>query len=234
MKKAQSPPPNCYTSLMLKAVIFDMDGVLIDSISFAYQARQKLLAEHGIDIAQVPDQHGEQHRGSSIRTLLAAVKDHTGTDINEQAFADKAIIALRQYLSAHNLSADPYLVRLLDDLQRHHVRCAVATSGMRQGVFSKLSALGITEYFSVIVTANDVVDLKPAPDVYLKAAEQLGLDPKECVAVEDSTAGVSSAKAAGCKVIGFIKYNRGAVLEDADATMSDWNECTIERLNLLY
>jgi beta-phosphoglucomutase-like phosphatase (HAD superfamily) len=112
------------------AVVFDMDGVLIDSVEAAYRVRQQLLAEHGVDLAKIPDPHGEAHKGSSARDLLTAVEHSTGVHIDEDAFVTAAVPAQSKELQGAR--TDPDLAALLEELERHGIPCAVASGGREQ------------------------------------------------------------------------------------------------------
>jgi beta-phosphoglucomutase len=192
---------------MIKAVIFDMDGVLIDSVQVGLRIRKKLLRRYHVDLDSIPDPQGENHRASSLKSLLANIKAHTGIQIDHDEFAQQSLELMRQEFSEDSAPADPELIRFLEELKDHGVICAITSSGLRPGVDIKLSALGIRRYFSVIVTGSDVKEHKPDPKPYLYTIKQLALSPNECLIIEDSLTGVQSGLAAGCRVIGFSQYN---------------------------
>jgi release factor glutamine methyltransferase len=211
------------------AVIFDVDGVLIDSVAAAYRVRARLLAKRGVDMAQVPDPHHEDHKGSSLKGLLAAVKQHAGVTIDEASFGKEMVAGLYDELKGSQ--PDPALIALLDELKQHSIPCAVASSGRREGVLNKLDILGITDYFAAIVTADDVTKHKPDPEIYVLAAKRLRLDAQQCVVIEDSVAGAAAGRAAGCSVIGFTKYNddKGGLAE-VNLTVDNWSQLSYASL----
>lgn len=217
---------------MIKAVIFDIDGVLIDSVQMGLRARRHLLAQYGVDLDTVPDPQGEGHRATSLKMLLACVKDYTGVEIDPHDFAALS----RQHMRAElqTLVVDPGLVAFLEDLKSHKIACAVASSGLREGVEYKLNLLGIKSYFSVIVTAAEVEEHKPHPAPYLYAMKQLGVSPQDCVIFEDSLTGIQAGCAAGCAVIGFTQYNQPhGAFPDVAATINSWNDVSFEKLKRL-
>jgi HAD superfamily hydrolase (TIGR01509 family) len=216
---------------MIKAVIFDMDGVLIDTATAGRQVRKNILAGYGVDLDTVVDPQGEAHRASSLKTLLAAVAEQHGTHIDFDEFAEQGIAQLDQDLQARGVTADPALVTFLEALQQHSIACAIVSSGLRQGVNSKLRILGIEQYFKFIVTGSDVAEHKPHPEGYLHAMAKLGVPPQECVVFEDSLTGGLAALAAKCQVVGFVQYNlTQEALPGTLATVKSWSDIDYEKL----
>lgn len=219
---------------MIKAVIFDMDGVLIDSVEIGFQARKKLLVQYGVDLDAVPDPQGENHRAASLKMLLASVKAHSGIDINYDEFAKISRKRMRKDFEGSGMSADPHLVTFLEELKSRSIECAIVSSGLREGVDIKLEVLGIRQYFTTIVTGSDVSEHKPNPRPYLFALESLALSSEDCVVFEDSLTGVQAAQAAGCKVVGFMQYNASVKpLPGVVATVKSWQDVnynTLERM----
>lgn len=219
---------------MIKAVIFDMDGVLIDTVESGFRIRKSLLAQHGVDLDAIPDPQGEGHRAASLKNLLGNVKDYSGIHIDHDGFAELARKHMREELHAQGISADPGLVTFLKDLKVNRVTCAVTSSGLREGVDIKLDILGIRQYFSVIVTGSDVKEHKPHPTPYLYTLKKLHLAPENCVIFEDSLTGIEAGLGAGCKVIGFTQYNLSEKsLQGVTATVRNWNEISYDKLERL-
>jgi len=219
---------------MVKAVIFDMDGVLIDSVQAGLRVRKKLLARYGVDLDTVPDPQGEDHRAASMKTLLASVKQHNGLAIDPDEFAKLSTKHMYRELQESGVSADPGLITLLKDLRNHGIACAIASSSLRTPVTNKLKILGIKQYFSVIVTGSDVAEHKPHPAAYLAAAAKLGLPPRDCIVIEDSLTGAQAGLAAGCRVIGFSQYNPPKEpLPGVVMTVENWNDISYDKLSRL-
>lgn len=216
---------------MVKAVIFDMDGVLIDTVELGLAVRKQLLARYDVDLDTVPDPQGEGHRAASLKHLLASVESSYGIDIDPDEFAKLSIEHMRSSLHKHVKSADPGLVTFLDELKEHNIPCAIASSSLRAGIETKLEVLGIKDYFTVIVTGSDVTKHKPNPEVYLRVIADLHIPPEACVIFEDSLTGVQAGRAAGCKVVGFTQYNPPKTpLPDVCLTVKNWSEISYKQL----
>lgn len=202
-----------------------MDGVLIDSIASAHKARKVLLAKYGVDIDTLPDPQNENHRGSSVATLLADVKLHHDLSIDVASFASEAIDFINQDLITREITVDPDLVRFLQDLQRHDVKRAITSSGLTRSSDNKLRILGIRDYFDLIVSGDDVQEHKPSPKPYEYTADRLAIETSECIIIEDSLTGIQSGRDAGGHVIGFTKYNPDyAAFPASIPIINDWNE----------
>ncbi len=214
---------------MIKAAIFDLDGVLIDSAALVVKTRREVLASHGVDIDSVPDPHEQGHMGSSTKNILAAVKEHLDISIDEKAYSDNFTEKIRKGLKDSNVTVDPALLDFLKDLKEHNVICAIATASRSGSLQAKMDILKIQYFFKTMVTADDVSAHKPAPDLYLEAIKRLGLQPSDCVVVEDSSAGIASGVAAGCKVIGVTKYSsEKGKLPNTILTIDSWDEISAD------
>jgi len=212
-------------------VIFDVDGVLIDSVEAAYRVRSRVLAAHGVNLAAVPDPHNEDHKGNSLRSLLDAVRSHTGVALDEEEIAKELLKRMSEAFKGVRPDAD--LVSFLDELKRHDVPCAIGSGGRTEGVITKLNILGIRDYFSLIVSAQDITSHKPAPEIYQLVAARLGLSTGRCVVIEDSVAGVQAAKAAGCTVVGFSGFNQNKQpIPGTSLTIDRCSDLSLARLYL--
>lgn len=184
---------------MVQAVIFDMDGVIVDTELIQSQAFERILGEYGI----VPkrNEHGTVHiSGATTPETWEYLKKVHGFEANTEELTRKKRDAVIEVMR-NGFSPSPGVLELLQDLQKHAVPLAIATSAQPERANLVINKLGINQYFNVVVTAQDVRRSKPEPDVYLAAAEQLGVTPKHCVVIEDAEVGVAAGKAAGMKVI---------------------------------
>lgn len=172
------------------AVIFDMDGTLVDSTPAIVRTWTTWAVEHDITAEQLQGFHGVPS-GDVIRSLLPADRaDAAIARIDELELADVAdVVALPG--AADALATLP------------HDRAAIATSANRPLALARLAAAGI-EVPDVLVTVDDVTRGKPAPDPFLVAAERLGQDPADCLVVEDAPKGLAAAAAAGCARLAVV------------------------------
>nr|WP_163700015.1 HAD family phosphatase [Mycolicibacterium sarraceniae] len=183
----------------MRAVLWDMDGTLVDSEKLWDVAINKLYARHGRVLApEVRD----ATVGGSAEGVIRIVFDDLGLDPDPQEMAEVADW-MHDYVGELFATGLPWCDgarELLDALSAAGVPMALVTNTRRQLTENALNSIG-REYFSVTVCGDEVPEGKPAPDVYLRAAELLGLSAGECLAVEDSVTGAAAAEAAGCAVL---------------------------------
>jgi HAD superfamily hydrolase (TIGR01509 family) len=176
-------------------VIFDMDGLLVDSERSWGEAEAELFARHGApdDAATIEDTHGR-----SVEETVAMYEARLGAPAQE--LFDE-LIGLMRTRYATVVPARPGASELVTML-RGRVRLAVASNSPRDLVELGLIHHGLREAFDAIVTAAEVGRPKPAPDIYLEACRRLGVAPADAVALEDSPPGIAAAKAAGLLCVG--------------------------------
>ncbi|MBO0731037.1 MAG: HAD family phosphatase [Acidimicrobiaceae bacterium] len=180
----------------MDAVVFDLDGTLIDSEPLWEQVRRRLVVDHG---GHWPED--AQARMMGMRTAEWATYLHDDLDVAvpPAQIADEAIAAMRDLYHQH-LPLLPGAVAAVDRLAERW-RLGLASSSPRPLVDTALDLSGLAQRFAAVVSTDEVAAGKPAPDVYRLAVDRLGAEPTRCVAVEDSTNGVRSAVAAGLACI---------------------------------
>lgn len=182
---------------MTTAVLFDVDGVLVDSLPAHFLAFQQLGEQLGVPFTrEMLDRTLGQHNGRIFPMWL-------GNQVASERFGDLADQkeALYRSLAATELQAIEGAVELVKALHQAGLPLAVGSSGPRLNVELAIRVLGLAPYFDVVITGDDVTRGKPAPDIFLLAAQRLGVDPATCVVVEDAEQGVQAALAAGMRVI---------------------------------
>lgn len=197
-----SPPPcpgppcaKCCAPLItdaIEALIFDFDGTLADTTPSREDALRAALQPHGYDL-----DHDWYHRhlGLSIHDLLAALPGGRSLPHNEIIRASRAHLLA----TVHHTTAIACVVSFLHAARRAGLRCAVASGASQVLVHPGLNTLGLQHEFAAIVAREDVTLGKPAPDLYLAAAQRLNVPPDHCLAVDDAPDGVVSARAAGIR-----------------------------------
>jgi HAD superfamily hydrolase (TIGR01509 family) len=198
-----------------KAILFDVDGVLVDSEPFIAEAGACMFAElYGttVDPAEFAP-----FIGTGEASYLGGVAEAHGLQI-DIALAKKRTYELYFEVIRGRMQAVPGAVELVRSLRAAGLKSATATSADRVKLDANLQAVGLTEAdFDSLVCGNDVSRKKPFPDIYLEAARRLGVAPEDCLVIEDATEGVLAAKAAGCRCIGLSTTFSAARLLEAGA-----------------
>jgi HAD superfamily hydrolase (TIGR01509 family) len=181
----------------MHAVIFDLDGVLADSEPWWNKIDAKLLAEYGVTY------RGEYHQnvvGVSYRLAVEFYKKAFALSVpTEELMRRRGEIATEFFANQVGLFAN--VKDVLEELRQMKLRLAVATSSVSASARPFLDRHALTGFFEVIITGEEVERGKPAPDIYLRAAEQLGISADACLVVEDALPGVAAAKAANMRVV---------------------------------
>jgi HAD superfamily hydrolase (TIGR01509 family) len=195
-----------------QAVIFDMDGVIVDSEPYSMQALIDVLRQYGIDPTA---EEIRRSYGRRIRDDFGDYFSRYGVTADlETAIARKE--ARYYHLAAGHLKPFPGVLLLLKRLHDRGYRLALASSGDRVKVAFGMQALSLDGTFEAVVCGNDVTRSKPDPEIYLLAAQRLQLPPAACVAIEDAPAGVESAKRAGMHCIAVTNSVTREQLRQAD------------------
>jgi beta-phosphoglucomutase len=196
-----------------KGVIFDMDGVLVDSEAFINTAIRKMFAEHGAQIK--PEDFGPLvGTGENYALGSMAKKYHLQIDIE---LAKQRTYDIYLEIIKDNLRLLPGALEFIAKCRKLGKKIAIATSADMRKVEGNLREVNLPfETFDAIITAEDVVHRKPAPDIFFVAAKRLGIDPKECLVVEDAVNGVTAAKAAGAKCLALTTSFPKQKLSKAD------------------
>jgi HAD superfamily hydrolase (TIGR01509 family) len=187
-----------------RAVIFDMDGLLLDTETLWHEAEVELFARHG---ATFTWDDKMAVIGTSYDFTAQYFAERLGRPPEEgDALVDEMVELMHERVR-RQVEARPGARELVDGLRRlDEVRLGLASNSPRFLVDDALAAAGLGDAFEAIVTSDDVEHAKPAPDIYLAACERLGVDPSQSVALEDSASGVAAAKAAGLTCIAVPQF----------------------------
>lgn len=180
---------------MMKAVIFDMDGVLIDTEKHYHAAWCEAARSAGFDFTS---RHALLLRSLDARLASDMMKEIFGERFDYFAIREVRRALVAERLEKYGLEKKPGIDEILDFLREKGIKTAVATATPIALTYQHLEKIGVKDRFDKIVSAKQVANGKPAPDVYLYACEQIGESPEDCIAVEDSPNGIKSAYAAGC------------------------------------
>lgn len=186
---------------MRRAVLFDMDGVISDTERFYIEAIIERLKREGISVTpvQINDLFG-----STMRHNWGVLKERYGLQGDVDTYVDEVHEIKEYLLETQGLKPMPGVVELIRKLHGAGILLAVASSSPREVIEHHLEAFGIQDCFDTIVSGLECREGKPAPEIYLRAAKNLGAVPAECVVIEDSTNGVKAGKAAGMYCYAYV------------------------------
>ncbi|MGE0229228.1 MAG: HAD family hydrolase [Dehalococcoidia bacterium] len=179
-----------------EAVIFDLDGVLVDSEPIHHRAMQRFIAPH-----TVTEEEYAQFVGVSLEWTVSWLKRRFGLDEAVEALCQRYDDRITEQLLQEPPAPLDGAVELLDAIRERGLPLAVASQSRPRWVQATLAGSGLGAHFDLVVTADEVARAKPAPDVYLHTAERLGVHAEACLVVEDSVPGVASARAARMYVV---------------------------------
>ena len=202
----------------LKGILFDMDGVLVDSEEFIFEAARLMFAEHGV---QVKPADALPFVGTGENRYIAGIGEINGFIVDIER--DKArTYAIYEQITKGKLKALPGVKVFIDDCKAKGLKMAIASSADKVKILINLREIGLEEdNFQAIVNGQDVVHKKPFPDIYLLAAKLIGLLPDECLVVEDAISGVTAGKAAGAKCLALTTSFPADKLTEADWICGD-------------
>lgn len=182
----------------VRGVLFDMDGVVLDTETLYARFWREAAAALGHTMSY---EQALGMRSLSNTAGQAQLEAYFGPGVSRAEFRAKRIELMDAYIHVHGVELKPGIRELLDFLDQRGIRTAITTSSPLERVRRYLGPHGLLERFECLCSGADVPRGKPEPDIYLHGAACLGLKPSECIAVEDSPAGVLSAYRAGCMTV---------------------------------
>jgi len=212
-----------------KAVIWDMDGVIADTALYHFKAWQEVFQRRGVNFTQDDFRRNFGQRNDTI------IRNTLGEQISQSeidTIAREKEKTFRKVIG-QNIKPLPGAVQLLKSLREHGFRVALASSAPIENIRLVTRGLGIDDYFHSIVTGRDVAEGKPSPQGFLLAAEKLGVEPKDCIVIEDAVAGVAASKRAGMRCIAVTNTHPRESLMEADLTVDTLEEMTVGDLEAL-
>jgi len=214
---------------MIKAVLFDMDGVIIDSEPLHKQIEMDMLKSFG---ANVERRELEAMAGTPLKVFCQTMKDRYSISLPvDEMVAIKKERYFEELCAIEDIEPIEGIPELLQRLKSAGLKIALASSSPIEVIEYIISAFDIRQYFDTVVTGDYVERGKPAPDIFLYAAKQIGVNPDECVVIEDSGNGVRAAKAARMKCIAFKNLNSGHQdISPADMVIEKFDEIEVNNL----
>lgn len=214
---------------MIKACLFDLDGVIVDTAKYHYIAWRELAKEMGFDFTE---NDNERLKGVSRMASLDILLEIGGIELNQEEKEKLATRKNEHYLSfILKMQPDEILPGAREFLEMCRENgIATALGSASKNAMTILNRLELTHLFDAIVDGNKTAKAKPDPEVFLKGAEELGVEASQCVVFEDAEAGVEAALAAGMKCVGIGSPD---ILSKADLVISGLDQMEIQRLTNL-
>lgn len=213
------------------AALFDWDGVIIDSSTHHEESWERLARE--ID-KPLPEDHFKRSFGRKNEFIIPEILEWTTetTRIRELSLRKEALY--REVVAERGVEPLPGVRTWLDRLREAGIPCAIGSSTHLANIQLSLSMIGLAEYFSAMVTSEDVKQGKPHPDVFLRAAAKLGAEPTRSVVFEDALVGIQAARAGGMKVVGVATTHPPEELTMADVVVRRLDELQVPQLTALF
>lgn len=206
----------------IKGAIFDMDGLMLDTEKLYNRFWREAAAEFGYTMTY---EHALVIRSMNPVKGSAVLKSFLGENFPYEEVKKRRRVLMKEFVEEKGVEKKKGLDELLTFLKDHQYKIAVATSSNINRTKWYLTSVGVWEYFDKIICGDMVKQGKPEPDIYLTASQQLGLEPGQCMALEDSPAGILSAKRAGCHPV-FVPD-----LDEADEQTKEMAEYIVSDLS---
>ncbi len=213
----------------LKAVIWDMDGVIADTAPYHFKAWHEVFLKRGVNFTE---EDFKRHFGQRNDTIIRSVLGQSISQGDLDNIANEKEANYRR-LVAPNIEPLPGAINLIKLLNKNGVKMAIASSAPLENIQLIARGLGIDNYFQAIVWGREVMEGKPSPQGFLLAAQKLGIEPGNCVVIEDAVAGVAAAKSAGMKCLAVTTTHPKEKLKEADLILDTLEEVYLDNLEKL-
>jgi len=217
---------------MIQTVIFDMDGVIIDSEPVYFQIDKQMFEE--LNIAVSLEEHYSYVGASSHNMWKAIINKHGIADRLEDLMKKEYHLYLEHLVNARDLHPIDGVIELINDLHANNFKLILASSSRMEVIDIVLKKFELSNFFVAKVSGSELAHSKPHPEIFVRSAQIAGSEPEECIVIEDSKNGVTAAKAAGMKCIGFLNPNSGVQeLSKADVIVKSFEEVSADFIKKL-
>ena len=215
---------------MLKAIIFDLDGTLVDSLPYHHESWRIFFKKNNIEKNDFNEIYKNYKGGGTLELMTSVFGDIYTKDELEKMSDDKEVIFREIYRS--KIFPINGLRKFLDNLKKNNILLSIGSNAIRKNVLMTIKELGITNYFSSIICGDEVSKGKPDPEMYIKTLSNLKVNKNECIIFEDSIEGVTAAKNANIKAIGVTSSQSSEILKSVGAfkTIEDYTKISIDNI----
>jgi len=212
---------------MIKTVIFDLDGVIIDSEPVHFELEKQMLDE--LRVTMSSEEHNTYVGMSSENMWETIVKKHNLVYQPSELVQKKYSLYINHLTNEQNLYPIKGVAELIKKLHKNNFKLIVASSSPLEVIDAVLKKFDLSNYFMATISGTQLIHSKPHPEIFLNAAKLAHSELRECVVIEDAANGVTAAKAAGMKCIGFANPNSGNQnLNKADVIIKSFEEINVE------
>ena len=207
--------------------IFDWDGVIIDSSKHHEESWERLSKETGLNL---PEGHFKKGFGMKNEVIIPGILNWSNSPEEVRRLSLRKEELYREILLEWGIQPLPGVAEWLAELRQRGIQCVIGSSTHRLNIDTSLRVLGFKDYFVAIVSAEDVSHGKPDPEVFLAAAERIGLEPGRCVVFEDALVGIEAAHRGGMKVVAVATTNPIEALASADLAVHRLDELSVDQV----
>lgn len=214
----------------IEAVLFDMDGVIVDSNPIHKEVLIEFCRKHGVELDE--ENLRENVYGRTNKDWIPNVFGDVSDEAVEAYTEEKEQMFRKVFIPQNHVV--PGLLDFLELLDQNGIRKVVATSAPAENADFILAELGIADHFDAVLNSSHVSKSKPHPEPYLKAAKAVSVNPENCIVFEDSLSGVKSGAAAGAKVVGIATTHTHQELQACDLVVDDFTGLDIKKLKSVF
>ena len=209
---------------MIKAVLFDMDGTISDSEKIAWKVTREFMAKRGIILTLEEE---KALYGLVWKESIKKILESRGLEYKQSiknTLKERYVRNLKK-----EVEPMPFIYELLKEVKKNF-KVGLATNSRLREVEIIFNKLGFNDYFDIKLARNHIKNVKPSPEIYLKAAASFGLVPSECVVFEDSIVGITAAKSAGMKCVAIVNTYPAEDLQKADLVIKNYREISMDKI----
>lgn len=210
---------------MIRAVLFDFDGVVVQSERIHMESFMELLKPFGVRVSE--ERWYREFAGTGSRSIIERLAGEYGITADVDDLVEKRKRIYEERVRAGELKETPGVCAFLKELRKKSIKTAIVSGSHRSNVALAVSMLGLGGLFDLVVSGDDMAAKKPDPEPFLHAAKKLGMAPSDCLVIEDSHAGCEAARRAGMRLV-VVRSPASKGLYGFDAIISDFSEFPLE------